>query len=86
MNNNGTTTTTTLHLGPQWARQGGSLAQMMKESEPVVIPQQKTTTFIRPPVNGKDKMLSCHREVGIPEGMNSEGITTKECLRPVSMC
>ena len=84
MNNNGTTTT--LHLGPQWARQGGSLAQMMKESEEVAIPQKKTTTFIRPPVYGKDKMLSCHRDVGIPEGMNFiEGITTKECLRPVSL-
>ena len=31
-------------------------------------------------------MLSLHRDVGIPEGMNFiEGITTKECLRPVSL-
>jgi len=82
-----TTTTTTLHLGPQWARQGGSLAQMMKNSNEVSeAPPQKTKTFIRPPVYDKEKMLSCHRDVGVPEGMNLiEGVTTKECLPPVSL-
>jgi len=40
----------------------------------------------RLPVYDKMKMLGCHRPVAMPEGMSLiEGITTKECLSPVSL-